>query len=203
MIAAEISSLLTHGTDTIAIALATAVWDIYTAPKILENLRDDLEFVDDEQLLKRPYLDAVIRESLRLSSPVSRRLPPVVPKNKDIFYEEDKHHDGWHKILPAGSIVGISAYSCHRHPVFHHSESFVPERWLSATREMHDSFIPFGKGKRACVGREVVQLIMSYSIKAVVENFDAEVIGSAPKYQEAFHTTIHGDQVKLKLHKRL
>lgn len=205
-IEAEIADLLFSGTDSVAIALSLALWHVYAETDILGKLRDDLQYVDDEQLESRPYLNGVIQESLRLAPAVPRRLPRVVPKNEDIFYAEDKHGDGWHKILPAGSIVGISAYSLHRDQVFEDPESFIPERWMvmDARRlgRMRKCFFAFGSGARACLGQNLARSEMRHMIKSFVERFDAEIVSTRPTIVDDFSSSIQEGQVKLRIRRR-
>ncbi|KAF2678009.1 cytochrome P450 CYP551C1, partial [Lentithecium fluviatile CBS 122367] len=74
------------------------------------------------QLEKLPYFQAVVKEGLRLSYGVMRRLPRVSP-NIPIQFRE------W--TIPAGTPVGMSAYMQHTDPtIFPSPFAFRPERWL-------------------------------------------------------------------------
>lgn len=203
---AEISDLLFAGTDSTATTLSTALWYIYRDDTILERVRDDLEYVEDGQLATRPYLNAVLDEALRLAQPVPRRLPRVVPHNKDMFYAEDKHDDDWQKILPAGAIVGIAAYSLHRDPVFDDAEVFRPERWLQndpqKRERMRSCFVPFGRGHRACIGQELARSEMRLVLRGIVEAFDGRSVGERPTYVDNFNASILGSNVSIHFKKR-
>ncbi|KAK8011693.1 hypothetical protein PG990_010658 [Apiospora arundinis] len=51
--------------------------------------------------------------------------------------------------IPSGYVVSVGAYSMHRNPsVFPDPERFDPSRWVSPTKDMKDSFVPFGGGSR-------------------------------------------------------
>lgn len=63
---------------------------------------------------------------------------------------------------------------CHDESQFVHAEEFLPERWLrgsashSGYYQHHPySFIPFGVGVRACVGRRVAELEMHFALTRV------------------------------------
>ncbi|CCG81786.1 putative Toxin biosynthesis cytochrome P450 monooxygenase [Taphrina deformans PYCC 5710] len=201
----EISDLLFAGTDSSATTLSTALWHLYNNPSILQALRDDLEYVDDEQLVSRPYLAAVLDESLRVAQPVPRRLPRVIA-GTGLIYAEDKHNDDWHKILPAGATVGMSAYSLHRDPSFEDPQRFNPARWLTTDeaklRRMRQCLIPFGRGHRACIGQELARSEIRLMLRHVVTHYDGIAQGSAPEYVDNFNASILGSRVMVRLSSR-
>lgn len=66
--------------------------------------------------------------------------------------------------------------ACHDEAEFVDPESFLPERWLrddvsKATSGFHQhhpySFIPFGVGVRACVGKRVAEMEMYFALSRV------------------------------------
>jgi cytochrome P450 len=99
---------------------------------------------------KLPYLDAVIKETLRLYSP----LPASEPRTSPI----DSVIDGY--TIPANTVVSMSPYSLHRNTdIFPDPLQFNPERWLGATqqvREMKKWFWAFSSGGRMCIGQQWV-----------------------------------------------
>lgn len=167
----EIVDVLVAGTDAPATTLATALHYIYSSPSLLTRLRTD------ESLLEK-----CIDEALRIASPVPRRLPRVVPEGKEIMYPEDQHDDGWHKLIPEGSIVGIGAYSIHSQCPF--PRSFNPDR-------EQPLLIPFGKGVRACPGQYMARTVMKLMLKAMVHAFDGVVkTHGDPEYTDNFNATM-------------
>lgn len=96
-----------------------------------------------------PYLDAVVKESLRMFPPIPMSMPRFVPPGG--------RNLGGFKI-PGGTIVSAQAWSAHRlnEEVFPGGDSFVPDRWLNEERkvEMERCFLAFGKGARGCTGRQ-------------------------------------------------
>lgn len=100
---------------------------------------------------KLPYLDAVIKETLRLFAP----LPGTEPR----FADTDQVIDGYH--IPAGTLVSMSPYTLHRNAkVFKDPMRFNPERWLSGSpeeqAEMKRWFWAFSSGGRMCIGMQYV-----------------------------------------------
>lgn len=71
---------------------------------------------------------------------------PRVSPNQPLRYKQ------W--VIPAGVAVGMSAYFQHRDPrIYPRPLEFLPERWLGdVTPEMKNSYIPFSKGSRHCLG---------------------------------------------------
>ncbi|KAL1598668.1 hypothetical protein SLS60_007808 [Paraconiothyrium brasiliense] len=105
-------------------------------PKILPS------FVELERL---PFLQALIKEGLRLSYGVMHRMPRVSP-DQPIFYRD------W--VIPPGVAVGMSAYMNHTDPdIYPDPFTFNPERWLNnVTPAMTRCLVPFSKGSRNCLG---------------------------------------------------
>ncbi|KAL4988653.1 cytochrome P450 [Aspergillus falconensis] len=95
---------------------------------------------------KIPYLEAVIKETLRLFAP----LPGTEPRVADTDQVIDGH------LIPAGTVVSISPYMMHRNPtVFRDPERFDPERWLKGEKELAEMnrwFWAFSSGGRMCIG---------------------------------------------------
>lgn len=74
-----------------------------------------------------------------------------------------------HYLIPPNSTVSVQAWSLHRNPAIFgdDAEIFCPERWLvdaDRVREMERGFLAFGRGGRACTGREYVYLFFFSTI---------------------------------------
>src|SRR4051812_23780607 len=75
-----------------------------------------------QEIQSLPYLSGVIKEALRISMANPTRLPHIVPQGGWTF--KSTH-------MPAGSIVGCSAFELHYNPTaFPNPHAFQPERWL-------------------------------------------------------------------------
>uniref|UniRef100_A0A182M905 Cytochrome P450 n=1 Tax=Anopheles culicifacies TaxID=139723 RepID=A0A182M905_9DIPT len=107
-----------------------------------------------------PYLDMVVKESLRLLPPVSfigRRLV------------EDIEMNG--VTIPAGTDFTIPIYVIHRNPnVYPDPERFDPERFSdeSTQRRGPYDYIPFSIGSRNCIGQRYALLEMKVSIVRMI-----------------------------------
>ncbi len=138
-IIAEALALLLFGHDTGAAALAWAVAHIWSRPEILARVRAESNETKDIESL--PYLEACLKESLRLT-PVVVHLTRVAARDTQI---------GGHTV-PARARIFPCAYLAHRDPaVFPEPTDFRPERFLRG--ETYDgSWFPFGVGARTCIG---------------------------------------------------
>ena len=147
----ELMTLLVAGHETTASALAWAFERIARTPRVAERLAEEAGS-DDET-----YVTATIQETLR-RRPV---LPNVAPRhvNKPITL------GGWD--YPEGiSLVG-NAYLVHHDPeIYPDPYEFRPERFLDESPGTY-TWIPFGGGRRRCLGASFAQLEMKLVLKAV------------------------------------
>lgn len=153
------------GVDTTAYTLSFAIFYILRNEGVLEKLRKELHgFPRDtsgrfewKHVSNLPYLTAVFRESLRLSSVVPGILPRVVPSSGCYVGE---------RFIPAGTIVSISHRTIHDNPtLFPEPEKFIPERWLGEKgKELEKWHVSFSKGPRHCIGMNLVYLIGHLSL---------------------------------------
>ncbi|KAI2613414.1 cytochrome P450 [Hypoxylon sp. NC1633] len=142
------------GSDTAANTLTYLIWMVCRHPEVkarlleeLQKLHEDFEYHDVKSL---PYLNLVIDETLRLYSAAPAGLPREVPLGGTEFLG---HY------IPAGYTVSTGAYSMHRNPaVFPDPERFDPLRWESPTKDMKDSYVPFGGGSRVCIGIHLARM---------------------------------------------
>ncbi|KAI0197963.1 cytochrome P450 [Astrocystis sublimbata] len=115
------------------------------------------------------YITAVIKESLRLYSSNSPPMERVVPESGMSF---NGHH------IPGGTIVSVPQYVVHRDTAVYGEDAhiFRPERWLEADeptlRLMERNFLAFGRGTRACVGRDLAMLQLRMILTNVLKTFD-------------------------------
>ncbi|KAL2833610.1 cytochrome P450 [Aspergillus pseudoustus] len=107
-----------------------------------------------------PYLVACVREGLRIGSGNMKRIPRVFPDDEVVFHE-------W--TIPRGIAVSMTPYWIHMDPdVFPIPHVFNPCRWLESSPEelalMNRYFIPFSKGSRVCLGKDVSYMQIYYTL---------------------------------------
>ncbi|KAF5296484.1 hypothetical protein FQR65_LT01473 [Abscondita terminalis] len=108
-----------------------------------------------EALVKMPYLDMVISESLR-KWPGGITTERVCTKPYEIKPENSEKVSVF---LQKGDIVWIPIFGIHRDPnLFLNPERYDPERFSEKNKLNMNSygFIPFGSGPRSCIGNRFV-----------------------------------------------
>lgn len=143
----SLMTLLLAGHDTTSIALSWALEQIVPRTDVVIRITDELRRVTGglppsaEQLGRLEYLDAVIRESLR----VRTILPFVVRLTKRAFVADGREY-------PPGVLLCPSNHLVHRRAdLYPNPAVFRPERFLQRKYAGHEWF-PFGGGNRTCLG---------------------------------------------------
>ncbi|KAL4933790.1 cytochrome P450 [Aspergillus undulatus] len=165
----EAQVLIGSGTMTTAGTMGFLCYYIMINPKIRARLSEELGSVMAEypakkpslaELERLPYLQAVIKEGLRLSYGTMHRRARVSPSQPLLFKE-------W--VIPPGTPVGMSAYFQHRdEKTFPRPMEFLPERWLGEiTPAMYRNYIPFSKGSRHCLGMNLAYCELNFILAAM------------------------------------
>jgi len=156
----ELLTLLTDGPTSSS--LAWVFERLLRHPEKLARLQEELRVGEGEA-----YLDAVIKETLRLRPPVSvvvrRLLKPATLGGYD---------------LPAGTLVAPCVYLIHhREDVYEDPGSFVPERFLER-RAAVPTWIPFGGGARRCLAASYAEQEMKRVLRTVLEEVELKPVES-------------------------
>jgi cytochrome P450 len=96
-----------------------------------------------------PYLQAALKEAMRLHPSIGLILEREVPKGGVTIC--DRH-------IPGETVVGINAWVLHRDArVFPDPDKFIPERWMDSDpqllKKMEQSFFAFGAGPGLALAR--------------------------------------------------
>ncbi|KAI5785826.1 cytochrome P450 [Geopyxis carbonaria] len=151
----EAINLVTAGTDNSATVMSFAVYRFCSEPVCREKILAELDKLtpnstgnlDMADLRALPYLNAFIKEVLRLDSPVPGRLPRRVPAGAGLHVASANLH------LPSGTDVSFGHQMVHLDPsIFANPSAFWPDRFL-VDRDLDQWVLSFGKGARACLGR--------------------------------------------------
>jgi cytochrome P450 len=149
----ELMTLLVAGHETTATTLAWAFERLAREPRARSRLEEEIEAEDDDA-----YLTATIQETLR------RR--PVLPNTAPRAVKQPIEVGGW-SYEPGVSLVA-SSYLVHHDPeIYPDPYAFRPERFLDSPPGTY-TWIPFGGGRRRCLGASFAMLEMKIVLPAVL-----------------------------------
>ncbi|CAE6515556.1 unnamed protein product [Rhizoctonia solani] len=191
---AEALLLLVAGSDTTSNTISSLCYHLAIHPEVQQRLQAELDQhipYDPSKELKTkrglmippyesvaeydgvknlPYLNACVKEALRIHPPIATGLPRVVPPGKSVTVAG--------QTFKPGSVISVPSYSTNRSSVWgNDAEEFRPERWLEDdSSSLNKYFVPFSVGPRSCIGRNLAHmevmlvaatLIRRYQIKAL------------------------------------
>ncbi|KAL3480507.1 cytochrome P450 [Aspergillus californicus] len=178
-------AFIVGGSDTTGHTMESATYLVLSNKEILQTLRKELDnaspYIKDDfdlsRVLQLPFLSAVIKESLRLFTPVPSPLPRTVP---DGGITVDGH------FLPEGTILTHSLYLIHHNPkLFASPKTFNPFRWLGESgKQLEQYYVPFSKGSRSCIGIDLAYHEMYTFLATLFSRFDMEVVNTGKEDME-------------------
>ena len=184
----EILTMVAAGHETTAIALTWLTYAVFTRPAIAARLADEL--ATRRPLDELPYLDAVVRESLRFYS--------LIPNGSGRLAKTPVRLGAYD--VPVGSIVSVAFHALHRrHDVFENADEFWPERFATAKYSPYE-LAPFGGGSRRCLGMPFALFEIKLVIAMILERFHVEIVQRdvRPAWRGAFLAPSKGLRVRLR-----
>ncbi|KAJ0978988.1 hypothetical protein J5N97_014462 [Dioscorea zingiberensis] len=172
-----ISNMFAAGSDTSSVIVEWALSEMLKNPSILKRLQSELDVVigrermlEESDIMNLPYLQAVCKEALRLH--------PSTPLSLPHFSAEPCEVNGYH--IPANTRLLINVWAIGRDPdVWERPLEFYPERFLVGGKavniEPHGTdfeLMPFGAGRRACVGKQAGMIFVQYFLGVLVHAFE-------------------------------
>ncbi|KAK8503934.1 hypothetical protein V6N12_019102 [Hibiscus sabdariffa] len=182
---AVLLDMMVGGTDTIPTTVEWAMTELLRHPDIMTKVVEELDtvvekqnMVEESHLPQLLYLDAVVKETLRLH-PVIPLLLPHTPSQTSFVA-------GY--TIPKHSRIFINAWALQRDPeLWDDPLRFQPERFLHGNRGNSFQYLPFGSGRRICVGIALAEKMVSVLLGTLVHSFDWEMPqGTQPDIQEKF-----------------
>ncbi|KAJ5588333.1 cytochrome P450 pisatin demethylase [Penicillium hordei] len=177
-ILATASANVGAGSDTTAISLSSILYHLLQAPRCMERLREEIRSSGTtgnptfKETQTMPYLQAVMKEALRVHPATGFPMFRVVPQGGEVLAGQ---------FFPEGTNVGVNSWVLHYDTNIYGPDAatFRPERWLEADEQqsklMEQGFMPFGMGSRTCIGKNISLLEMSKLIPVLVRDFDFEL----------------------------
>lgn len=160
-------TLIVAGHDTTSVALAWALETIVANADAGERIREEILQVTGGsppnalQLSRLAYLEAAIRESLRMRT----ILPFVLRVTKREFSAGGRRYPPGVKLCPCSHLMH------RRGDLYPEPQMFRPERFLSRNYLSHEWF-PFGGGHRMCVGAAFAMYQMKVVLSTVFATVD-------------------------------
>ncbi|CAL8467004.1 g6540 [Coccomyxa elongata] len=180
--------MMLAGYETTAAALSFTLFLLAAHPDKQQLLVEEVDrFSRDrapglEDLEGMPYLDACLKEALRLYPPAPTHIREAA---------RDCHLGGYR--IRKGQWLGCAVYSMHRNPKYWQDpERFLPERFLEGSPEyeegIYKKWLPFGDGARACIGTRFALMEAKITLIRMYQSFTFELEpGQLPL---KIHTTI-------------
>ena len=174
----EVATFMLAGHETTANTMSWALALLSAYPSARQQMEAEVDSVlgdrDPEagDADKLPWTRAVVAEAMRL-------YPPAWTIERDALADDEVAGTA----VPAGSLVAIPPYLIHRHPEFWADPAgFDPRRFLAdggAVPGGHPrhryAYIPFGGGRRACVGASFAELETVLVLAATARRYRLEL----------------------------
>ena len=195
----EVNTFMTAGFETTGWSLIWLTYMLGHHQEIQERVQEEADSLfandSDRELtledLDLPYIEAVIKETLRLYPP-----GPMFSR----FADKETIIAG-HKI-PAGVTLLINLLGVHKDPNhWPEPEKFDPERFIDETNRHRYAFIPFSAGIRGCVGQKFTFLEEKILIAHMFHKFRITSLDSdiQPKMNVTFQSN---SPIRLRLEPR-
>lgn len=170
-------TLISGGTDTMTVTLTWAISLLLNNQEALKRVQEELDIhvgnkrlVDESDINKLEYLQAVIKETLRLY--------PAGPLSGAREVSQDCTIGGYD--VAAGTHLITNIWKIQRDPrVWSEPSKFKPERFLSGhnynhmdVKGQHFELSPFGYGRRACPGPGISLLMTQLVLARLIHSFE-------------------------------
>lgn len=186
------------GIDTLGQTLNYALFELHKHPKILSELREEINDVwsdkipDSSDLKKMQVLNSVIRETLRLHPSA---FGVVRTASQDFEFEGYMVKKGEDLVVLTTAPHFMDEYF--KNPTRFDIERYSPPRNEHLQREM---FAPFGRGTHTCLGAGLAETLMGLVLGSILHNYEFEILDPNIKIKERINPTPSlGKQFKLRM----
>jgi cytochrome P450 len=162
----ELMTALVAGHETTASQLSWALEQLAREPDVCARVVEELDRGESDA-----YLSATITEILRLR--------PVLPNAEPRLTKREVEIGGFR--YPPGVVLLASAFLVHRDPdIYPDPHAFRPERFLGVTPGTY-TWIPFGGGRRRCLGASFAIQEMKAVLRATLAHYDLAPASPTPE----------------------
>jgi cytochrome P450 len=178
----ETLTLLAAGHATTANTLTWTFYLLSNHPEVRAKLLDELRRVlagrapTVDNLAQLPYLDMVVKESMRLYPPAW-----IQPR----YTVDDFEYSNYR--IKRGTIILMSQWVTHRLPdLWPEPEAFKPERFDPETGQKYhpQAYFPFGAGSRICIGMSFANLEARILLATILQRYVPRLMPSFPVVPE-------------------
>ncbi|KAK0667912.1 cytochrome P450 [Cercophora samala] len=204
------------GADTTSSIIKTAVYYSIKTEGRWEKLRAELEKsginrgkcpVSYKDARSVPYLEGLVRESMRILPGIALGLERYVPTGG--FKLPSEHY------LPEGTAVAMNPYVLSRNKKIWgvDVDEFKPERWLRADGESETSYqerlqmmnnadLTFGAGSRICLGKHLALAQIYKGLATMALLYNVEPVDKAKEWKVINSFFVRQEGLDIKLTKR-
>ena len=162
----ELMTALVAGHETSASQLAWALERLAREPAACARLTAEIDAGESDE-----YLSATITEILRLR--------PVLPNAEPRLTKREVEIGGYR--YPPGVVLMASAYLVHHDPeIYPEPQAFRPERFLGTSPGTY-TWIPFGGGRRRCLGASFAVQEMKVVLRATLRRYEIRAASDRPE----------------------
>nr|WBO25591.1 geraniol 8-hydroxylase-like protein [Phalaenopsis hybrid cultivar] len=166
--------LFVAGSDTSTTTLEWAMVELLRRPELMARARDEIATViglerevEESDISRLPFLQAVLKETLRFHPPA----PLLVPHKT----EERTEINGY--TVPKNSQVLVNVWAIGRdEQVWENPDCFMPERFAGGCeidfRGHHFELLPFGSGRRICPGMPLGVRMVQLMLASLLQSFE-------------------------------
>ncbi|KAL8503642.1 hypothetical protein ACS0TY_022393 [Phlomoides rotata] len=174
-IKAILMDVIVGGTDTTSTTVEWVMAELLNNPDVMAKVQQELtdfvgehNIVEESHLSKLGYLDAVVKETLRMHPP----LPLIVPR----VPSQSTTLGGYS--IPKGTRVFLNIWSvCMDPQLWKEPSKFKPERFLNEHADVeyignNYQYFPFGSGRRVCPGLILAERMVMYLLATLLHSFE-------------------------------
>ncbi|XP_043703428.1 cytochrome P450 78A5 [Telopea speciosissima] len=165
--------MIFRGTDTVAIILEWIIARMVLHPEIQSKAQSEIDavvgttrIVSDSDLQNLPYLQAIVKESLRMHPP-----GPLLSWARLAVH--DVHIGNY--FVPAGTTAMVNMWAItHNEAIWSEPNEFKPERFMEEDVSIMGSNLrlaPFGSGRRVCPGKAMGLATVQLWLAQLLQNF--------------------------------
>ncbi|KAI3937150.1 hypothetical protein MKW92_040022 [Papaver armeniacum] len=182
IIKATCQTMMVAGTDSLMVTLVWVLSLLVNHPHILQKIHEEIDIqvgterqVDESDIKNLLYLQATIKETLRLYPP-----GPIMTREST----EECTLLGYQ--IPAATRLMVNISKVQRDPqVWTSPSEFKPERFLTSgevdvSRDHSFQFMPFGGGRRSCPGTSLSLQVVHLALARLIHGFEFKTPSGTP-----------------------